>query len=353
MTKYLQRQSKRYTPIMTNLFKKAAWFTDIHYGMRNNARQHNEDCDEFIDWFIEQAKAKGCETCIFGGDWHHNRASLNISTMKYSLDGLRKLNNAFEKVYFILGNHDLFYRETRDINSVEFVKELPNIILIDSVLSDGDCTFVSWLVGDEWKKIPNIKSKYMFGHFELPTFKLNAMVEMPDHGGLKSEMFTNQEFVFSGHFHHRQIKGNVIYTGNAFPHNFSDAGDDERGWMFLEWGSEPEFFAWPDAPKYKNITLSDLLVDPSKYLLPKTTARITLDIDISYEEANFIKDTFIEAYDLRDISLQPMKNTQHEDDTGAELHFETIDEIVISQLNSIDEGGSFNKKILVELYQNL
>ena len=38
---------------------------------------------------------------------------------------------------------------------------------------------VSWLVGDEWKKIPKIKSKYMFGHFELPTFKLNAMVEMP------------------------------------------------------------------------------------------------------------------------------------------------------------------------------
>ena len=338
---------------MTNLFNKAAWFTDIHYGMRNNAKQHNIDCDEFIDWFIEQAKAKGCETCVFGGDWHHNRASLNISTMKYSLDGLRKLNNAFEKVYFILGNHDLFYRETRDVNSVEFVKELPNIILIDSVLSEGDCTFVSWLVGDEWKKIPKIKSKYMFGHFELPTFKLNAMVEMPDHGGLKSEMFTNQEFVFSGHFHHRQVKGNVIYTGNAFPHNFSDSWDDERGWMFLEWGKEPEFFAWPDAPKYKTITLSSLLENPEKYLLPKTNARVSLDIDISYEEANFIKDTFIETYDLRDLTLQPQKNAEHENDTGAEIHFETIDEIVISQLNSIDDNGSFNKKILVELYQNL
>ena len=79
----------------------------------------------------------------------------------------------------------------------------------------------------------------MFGHFELPTFKLNAMVEMSDHGGLKSEMFEHQDYVFSGHFHHRQIKGNVIYTGNAFPHNFSDSWDDERGWMFLEWDKEP------------------------------------------------------------------------------------------------------------------
>ena len=48
-----------------------------------------------------------------------------------------------------------------------------------------------------------------------------------------------------------------------------------------------------------------------------------------------------------------MKNSEHESDTGAEIHFETIDEIVISQLNSIDDNGSFNKKVLVELYQNL
>ena len=91
--------------------------------------------------------------------------------------------------------------------------------------------------------------------------------------------------------------------------------------MFLEWDKEPEFFAWKDAPKYKNIKLSQLLDNPSKFLLPKTTARISLDIDISYEEANFIKDTFIETYDLRDLSLVPVKSTQHEEDVGAEIHF--------------------------------
>ena len=63
-------------------------FTDIHYGMRNNAKWHNEDCDAFIDWFIEEAKAKGYEPYLWWRQ-HHNRASLNISTMKYSLDGLR------------------------------------------------------------------------------------------------------------------------------------------------------------------------------------------------------------------------------------------------------------------------
>lgn len=336
---------------MANLFKRAAVFTDLHLGNKNNAKTHNEDCIDFIDWFISQAKEKDCEVCIFGGDWHHNRANLNISTMKYSLEGLRKLSNAFEKVYFILGNHDLYYRETRDVNSVEFVKEFPNVVLVDNTLVEGDVAFVSWLVGDEWKQVPRIKSKYMFGHFELPTFKLNAMVEMPDHGGLNGDMFHHQDYVFTGHFHKRQIKGNVIYIGNAFPHNFADNWDDERGWMFLEWDKEPEFFAWPDAPKYKTVLLSEILDSPEKYLLPKTYVRVTLDIDISYEEANYIKDTFVSSYNLREIVLVPIKNTEHKDDHGAEIHFETVDQIVMSQINALT--GTYDNAMLLNIYGNL
>ena len=42
--------------------------------------------------------------------------------------------------------------------------------------------------------------------------------------------------------------------------------------------------------------------------------RVSLDIDISYEEANFIKDTFIETYSLRDVTLVPVKTSEHEED---------------------------------------
>ena len=129
--------------------------------------------------------------------------------------------------------------------------------------------------------------------------------------------------------------------------------DDDRGWMYLEWDKEPEFFTWEDAPKYRTIGLSKLLDAPDEYLLPKTTVKIILDIDITYEEANFIKDTFVETYKLRDVTLIPVKNTEHEDDTGAEIHFETIDEIVIAQLSSLADTGSFDKRVLIEIYNNL
>jgi hypothetical protein len=42
--------------------------------------------------------------------------------MNYTISNMERLNNAFEKVYVLMGNHDLFYRDKREINSMEFVR---------------------------------------------------------------------------------------------------------------------------------------------------------------------------------------------------------------------------------------
>ena len=212
---------------MPQLFKNAACFTDIHYGLKQNSRLHLNDCARFIDWFIAEAKARDCETCIFLGDWHHHRASINVATMNASINDLKKLSDAFETVYFILGNHDLYYRDKRELNSIEYARDLPNFVMIDEHFIQDDVAIIPWLVGDEHKTVSNIQCKYMFGHFELPYFKMNAMVEMPDHGGIKAEDLSGPDYVFSGHFHKRQYKNNIHYMGNAFPHNYADV-DDSR-----------------------------------------------------------------------------------------------------------------------------
>ncbi len=170
-----------------NLFKHAAVFTDIHYGLKSNSGVHLKDCNKFIDWFIAEAHARGAETCLFLGDWHHQRASVNVATLNASWRDLKKLNDAFETVYFITGNHDLFYRDKRELNSMEFARDLDNFVMVDEIMEQGDCAIIPWLVGDEHKQVAKMQVKYMFGHFELPYFKMNAMVEMPDHGGIKAE----------------------------------------------------------------------------------------------------------------------------------------------------------------------
>jgi len=81
------------------LFKKVACFTDIHFGLKSNSVTHNQDCEEFVDWFIEESKKEGAETCIFLGDWHHNRNSINLITLDTSLRCLEKLGAAFKQFY--------------------------------------------------------------------------------------------------------------------------------------------------------------------------------------------------------------------------------------------------------------
>lgn len=40
-------------------FDKAVIFTDIHFGMKNNSRYHNQDCEDFITWMIDEAHKRG------------------------------------------------------------------------------------------------------------------------------------------------------------------------------------------------------------------------------------------------------------------------------------------------------
>lgn len=338
---------------MSNLFKKAAVFTDIHFGLKSNSHAHNEDCLNFVKWATAKAKEEGCETCMFLGDWHNNRASLNIVTLNYSLRALEHMNDNFETVYFIPGNHDLYYRDKRDIQSVEWAKHLPRVQICNDWFSSGDVVIAPWLVADDHKRIPKLTGKYMFGHFELPHFYMNAMVQMPDHGEVKREQFSHFDHVFSGHFHKRQTYKNITYIGNCFPHNYADSGDDDRGLCVIEWNKDPVYFAWPDQPTYRVLGLGTILNQADTVLKPGMHVRVNIDIDISYEEATFIKETFLVSHKLREITLIPQKNTElNEYQIQGNIEFESVDQIVTNQLTAIT-SETYNNTLLLDIYRNL
>lgn len=331
---------------------KFAVFSDLHLGMKNNSREHNDNCERFLKWFIEESKKAGIKTCIFGGDFHHVRSAINVSTLNYSVSGLKLLNDYFDHTYFIIGNHDLFYRDKLEIHSIPYINQFPKIILIDTITTISDITFVPWLVSDQWKDIPEIKSPYIFGHFELPTFKMNASVEMPDHGLLNVSHFKNQKQVFSGHFHKRQNNGKIYYIGNAFPHNYADAWDDDRGMMTWIPGNKPSFKSWPDAPKYRTLHLSQVVADPSQFIDEKTYVKILIDIDATYEDINFIKELLEVDLGAREVQMLTTKTDDIESTDDLEVNFESVDTIVLSHLQSID-SNTIDKNELIKIYEDL
>ena len=134
---------------------------------------------------------------------------------------------------------------------------------------------------------------------------------------------------------------------------YADADDDKRGMMILEWDEYPKFIDWPDCPKYRVYNLSEVLDDPTKYFSDKMYVRLKLDVDITYEEANFIKETFMKQFNLREIALL-QSEVVGEDSTmiGAEIKFESVDQIVYGQLDTID-SDNYDKAVLREIYRDL
>ena len=140
--------------------------------------------------------------------------------------------------------------------------------------------------------------------------------------------------------------------GNAFPHNYADAGDDERGMMILEYGGKPKYINWPEMPRYRNYKISQLLADPESLLQPKMYVRVTLDVKISYEEANFIRETFIDKYQLRELQLIPEQVDNAQQPLVEVQKFDSVDQIVISQLQGVD-SETYDKNILTAIYRDL
>lgn len=340
---------------MSKLFDRAILWSDIHFGLRGNSKQHNELCLEYIDWMIDQAKEQGIKTAVFMGDYFHNRAVINISTLNYGLRGMRKLNDYFDDVYFLVGNHDMYYRQKRDVTSVKFADNFQNIHLISEITEKNDCLFVPFLVGDEWKQLEQKSSKYVFGHLELPGYKLNSLVEMPDHGKETDTSFSKCEYVFSGHFHKRQYKtldtgAQIHYIGNTFPHNFNDAWDDARGAVILEWDGEPQYINWPEAPKFRTANMSDLLEDPCYYLGERVTAKVHIDTELTAEEISYIRETYKTHFNMSDFKTTGAKASAVALGTDTEIQVESVDQVVIDQINALDTN-SLDKALLIEIYQ--
>ena len=248
--------------------KKGAIFTDLHWGKKSNSVTHNEDCMNYIDWFCEQVRNDPeIDYVAFLGDWNENRSALNVATLKQSYLAAKKLNELGMPIYFVVGNHDLYHRHSREVHSVIPFNEFSNFVVIDepTVVDEieGGVLFCPFLFHDEYKQLNQYANiPIWMGHFEFRGFVVTGYsVTMPT--GPDHTEFQKPKHIISGHFHKRQAHDNIVYVGNTFPMDFGDAGDHERGMATLDNKTQEIMFEnWDMCPKYIKTTLSDLLEEP-------------------------------------------------------------------------------------------
>jgi len=347
------------------VFKRVAMFTDIHFGRRGNLRQHNQDCLDFIEWFCQQVGRDGGVTHVaFLGDWFESRSAINIETMEFSCRALQRLDKLGLPIFFDVGNHDLHRRTTRDVHSVRMFNEVENITVIEKPTVIDGCLFAPYLFEHEYDALVEHNDLHAwFGHFEFKDFFITGYNTLMEHGP-SHKLFPGPKKIFSGHFHKRQTKDNVVYIGNAFPMDFGDASDNARGAAFYDVGTDHVRFAdWADCPKYAKVLLSKVL-DDNWAPVPKLKVKCIVDTDISYSDAQDLREALIKTYDLRDFILEEDRAAKQgllEGDTSKvteqDTEYTDIDDLVVKQLEVALKDDAFKGKydiqLLIDTYKEL
>jgi DNA repair exonuclease SbcCD nuclease subunit len=338
---------------------KSACFSDIHFGRKNNSETHNNDCLKFIDWFCEQvSKDKSVDHVVFLGDWFEHRNAINVQTLNKAYEAMGKLNQLGLPIFFIVGNHDLYLRHLRSTHSVIFSEQFENFNVIDEPTIVNDVLFLPFLFPQEYIEFnPAInKAKVIYGHLELQGFVVTGDTTVLDHGPDHTE-FKNPKRIFTGHFHKRQIKDNVIYIGNTFPMDFSDTNDFDRGMMMYDYALDSvKFINWGDCPTYIKTSLSALLEDPASILRSNAWVRCLADEDITLEESTKLRERFVTKYKLREFTFEEPSNTELITDTDMDLsglELESTNTIVIKLLGRLPEDTKLNSNTLIDIYKSL
>jgi DNA repair exonuclease SbcCD nuclease subunit len=234
---------------------KYALLADTHLGLRSDSPHFDEAARVFFQSFFQFLKRHKITKIIHFGDLVDRRKYLNIQTWtnfkKYFLDELKKSGIS---MYVLMGNHDTYYKNTNEVNSLEllldgavgtYVVSKPTTIELAPGYS---VLMLPWICEENAASVVDAinqsEAKECFGHLELVGFQMDKGNVCEE--GTNPEFFQKFDRVLTGHFHHRHTKGNVTYLGCPYEMTWVDYGDD-KGFHVLDTDTkEIEFIRNPN-----------------------------------------------------------------------------------------------------------
>ena len=210
--------------------KEIGIFSDIHIGLGQDSSTWHKIILDFSKWVRKVYTDLGINDIIIPGDIFHNRSEISVNTLSVAKEFFENLKDF--RIFISAGNHDCYYKDRSDVNSISLFKGWNNIVVIDKepliIEAKGKkISLIPW--GTEIENIP--KADICFGHFEIQTFKMNSY-KVCDHGIESVSLLDKSPLIFSGHFHTRDDrsykKGRIVYVGSPYQQNFGDI-DQIRG----------------------------------------------------------------------------------------------------------------------------
>lgn len=233
---------------------KIALITDTHYNFKKaNKNFHDYFAKFYKDIFFPYLKKNKIKTVIHLGDAFDNRKGVDFWALEWAKQNVYdKFKENKIEVYNIVGNHDVYYKNTNKINSIDLLlNEYDNVTSVSSakefLIDDLEILLLPWICSDNqeevFEKIKNTKAKVLFGHLELTGFSVfPGQVQMH---GLDKSIFSKFDRVYSGHYHTKSDDGRIFYLGNPYQMFWNDYGDSRGFHIFDTETYELEFIKNP------------------------------------------------------------------------------------------------------------
>jgi len=346
---------------MKQIPAKRIWFiTDTHLGVRNNSEDWiNIHKDYFFNWFIPLIKKnyKPGDILCHLGDVYDSRQSLNLKVLNLGISIFEDLSKIFKDgIYIICGNHDIFGKNSNEINSLSSLKWIPNVNIFTEPetikFGPRKVFLMPWRKDHEAEKevLSSVDSHdYMFCHTDLKGLMFNKFVRIEE--GLNYEDMNKFERVYSGHIHYSQNFGKMRMLGSPYQLTRSDT-DNPKGITILdlETGLE-EYFDNEYSPKFIRLTFEkvlnstpldlepffknnfvDILVDPEmavKSPLGLLTEYITPPLKISFTPINSPEQVVIDEgfhdlegknFSILDLTKMYLEKCNYEEEKSTKIY---------------------------------
>lgn len=265
---------------------KVAILNDTHCGIRNSSDIFIEYQRKFYeDVFFPYLLEHGIKHIIHLGDYYEHRRFINFKALnanrEHFLDNLRKYGITMD---IIPGNHDTYYKNTNELNSLKellghYMNEV-NIVMEPKVLEYGSLKIglIPWMAPDVEEEthnfLANCEADIIGGHFELQGFDM--MLGMPCMHGMDSKVLERFEVVLSGHFHTKSNKGNIFYLGSQMEFFWNDSED-------------PKYFHIIDTESREFDCVRNPIKLFQKIYYDDTSEEDYLKMDVSFVDEKFVK----------------------------------------------------------------
>tara|TARA_Y100000996_G_scaffold369732_1_gene316871 strand:- start:19 stop:1086 length:1068 start_codon:yes stop_codon:yes gene_type:complete len=220
---------------------KIAILNDTHAGVRGDMLEMSKYAGRFYEEvFFPYLDEHNIKHILHLGDYFDRRKYINFSTLK--ADKQHFIEPLLERgitMDLIIGNHDVYYKNTNDVNAPELLLfESDNINIIQEPIVkefDGvNIALVPWInpenYADSVEFLTTASADTCMGHFEFEGALM--MPGMTCQHGLDHSYVKRFDKVYSGHFHQKSEFANIKYLGSQMQFTWSDYGDEKYFHIF-------------------------------------------------------------------------------------------------------------------------